>query len=166
MSPQEWMCVECNYYRPVQVYFRGILLPLFFEAFIGTSPVDVLKVQSSTLIQGALVFVWLVCRCTFVPQNIKRDCQFYYDQSRIMPQWFQRKHANASHVRKSYSCWSRVHLAVWPKWTKAICANIFHYGALSMITSSPRIINSRANLTTSSVLSLGTRLVPRLCSPL
>ena len=53
MSPQELMCVECNYCGPVQVYFslRGILFPLFFEACTGASPVDVLKVQSSTLIQ-------------------------------------------------------------------------------------------------------------------
>ena len=79
-------------------HLRSILLPLLIEVCTGAGPVDALKVQkykskqsaSTTPSEGptrALVFAWLVCRCTFVPKNIKTvtcfnraltDCWFFY----------------------------------------------------------------------------------------
>ena len=65
VTTQELMCVECNYCRPVQVYFslRGILLPLFFEACTGASPVNVLKVQSHfiTALKEIANFTMAIC---------------------------------------------------------------------------------------------------------
>ena len=83
-------------------HLRSILLPLLIEVCTGAGPVDALKVQSSnsntkvSRVQvqhqvrgqpGALVFAWLVGRCTFVPKNIKTvvcfnraltDYRFFY----------------------------------------------------------------------------------------
>ena len=77
------MCVECNYCRQV---LRGILIPLSLWPTQAPVP-GVQSSNSNTKVSrgqvhslrgrpGALVFAWVVGRCSFIPQNIKTTARF------------------------------------------------------------------------------------------
>ena len=76
--------------------------------------------------------------------DLPKQLSFVWDETHSMafydmqnfPWGFQRKHSNASCVRKSYSSRSRAHLEQYPlsefrpKQMKAVCVNQVHYRPL------------------------------------